>query len=182
MKPGKVIREFDKNGRKVIFRTPRISDARGATTYINSMVRDRAFIGVQRKKTTEREIRWIRRSLRDIREGRSYIIVVEVDGRFSGEARVSRMLMDSNSHICNIGIGLHREIRGMGIGRELMKTLLELGRDRLKCSIAHLTVFEPNRVAIKLYKEMGFFEAGRIPGGCKHFGKYYDDIIMVKKL
>ncbi len=52
-------------------------------------------------------------------------------------------------------IGVKRELQGMGIGRELLKTLFKIARER-GAKEAILEVNEKNYRAISLYKHLGF--------------------------
>jgi RimJ/RimL family protein N-acetyltransferase len=117
-----------------------------------------------------------------MKKGKSAIVVVEVNGKFMGSAGVARKPLDATSHVCTLGLGIHSTIRNRGIGTILMQTLMELGRDVLKCRIAELSVYEPNAIARRVYEKSGFRETGRIPKGCNYYGKFYDETIMVREL
>jgi RimJ/RimL family protein N-acetyltransferase len=55
-----------------------------------------------------------------------------------------------------------KEYRGTGIGTELMRVLLDLGKNVLKSKVAKLNVYEPNKRAKHVYEKIGFKEVGRI--------------------
>ena len=48
-------------------------------------------------------------------------------------------------------------------------------------SLATLEVRDSNEAAKRLYEKCGFREIGCIPGGCNYYGKYHDEIMMVKQ-
>ena len=120
--------------------------------------------------------------LENIKKQNKMTVVVEVNGKYRGTADVSRKPLDANKHVCSIGIGLHSEVRSLGIGTQLMELLEMLGKDILKCEIMEISVYEPNNAAKGLYEKLGFRETGKIPRGVHYYGKYYDELIMVKKL
>ena len=182
LKPGMIIRRFDSGKDEIVFRYLRKEDLPQALEYINSLTKEKCFIGMQKEQTPEQESVWISASLKEMKEGRGVTIVAEINGRFMGSASVKRKPLDANSHVCTIGIGLHSDFRGKGVGTEIMNTLIQQGRDVLKCSIAELSVYEPNAAAKRLYEKSGFAVTGRIPDGCNYYGKLYDEIIMVRKL
>lgn len=73
--------------------------------------------------------------------------------------------LDDEIHIGNIAV--LKEHRGKGIGKALLKFLLNLSKKR-KIGKITLEVRAQNTVAINLYKSMGFVEEGIRKG-------YYDD-------
>lgn len=182
IKQGEVIRTFTSGDSEVIFRTLKESDLRDAMEYINKLVDEKVFIGMQKRVDLKKEKEWISGSLKDMEKCDAVTVVVEIDGMFAGSAHVKKKSLDANKHVCTFGIGLYGEFRGKGIGTELMKTLLQQGREVLGCSVAELSVYEPNSAAKRSYEKALFVETGRIPKGCKYYGKHYDEIIMVRDI
>lgn len=182
MKPGTVIKTMKMDGKNVIFRTIRESDIDDLFEHINMLVKERAFISMQHSATPKEEKKWLKRSIESLKKNKTITVVVETDGKAIASAHVAEGDKDAIRHVCEIGVGLMKEYRGIGIGTELMKVLLDIGKKILKCSMARLSVYEPNKAAKHVYEKIGFKEAGRIPKGCNYYGKYYDEIIMVKEL
>jgi RimJ/RimL family protein N-acetyltransferase len=104
-----------------------------------------------------------------------------MDGKIVGDAFVGRSQGQAVEHRAVVGVGLNSE-RGKGIGYRMMKTLERLAIENFNAKMLYLEVFEHNKVARNLYKKCGFRETGRIPKGFIHYGKYMDDILMVKEL
>jgi ribosomal protein S18 acetylase RimI-like enzyme len=86
------------------------------------------------------------------------------------------------SHIGKMGIIIKKEARGLGLGEKLFKKVMEEGIKKFKLRIVVLDVFTRNKIAQNLYKKMGFQKIGSIKGGAKYYGKYEDEIMMVKYL
>jgi len=63
----------------------------------------------------------------------------------------------------------------------MMKTLIDQAR-KMGLKILTLTVFATNKIAIHVYKKVGFKEVGRIPKAIYRNEKYIDRIIMVKEI
>jgi len=181
--PGKVIDKAVINGKEVIFRYPKSSDLNGMLVYINRMVVERAPLGIQNIVARKKEKEDLKDVIKKMKSGSSVKICVIVDGIFSGSGDVSKSAMDMTAHVSEVGIGLDRDVRGLGIGKRLMELLIEHARKYFKSEIIRLDVDSHNKIAQCLYKKTGFRIAGKIPKGCRtKSGKYYDDIIMVKKL
>ena len=64
------------------------------------------------------------------------------------------------SHQCEFGIIVSDSHRGKGIGGELIKNLINLGKNYFNIELLHLQVYAENP-AIRLYSRWGFKEFGR---------------------
>ena len=73
-------------------------------------------------------------------------------------------------------------MRGQGIGEKLVAVLTTRAKKILKIKMIRLEVFSTNKRAIGFYKKMGFNKIGVIKNGLKHYGRYIDEIIMIKYL
>jgi ribosomal protein S18 acetylase RimI-like enzyme len=86
------------------------------------------------------------------------------------------------SHVGEFGISIRKEYRGIGIGKRLMKTTLNLAKRRLRPKIIRLSVFENNKIVQNLYKKFGFKKVAKIPKQIQYKGKLTDEIIMILEL
>jgi len=182
MSTEKMIEEFKVRGKVVRFRYPKFEDVDGLLTHINSLVEERAFIGKQKKVSRKEELRYVRRLLKEIERKRAVALIVEVDRKILGAGEVKKAGLDASRHTGNLSVALRKEIRGLGIGERLTKSLIREAKKRLNLRIVKLEVFANNKPAYNLYKKLGFKEVGRIKDGNYYYGKYVDDIIMVKYL
>lgn len=91
-----------------------------------------------------------------------YAVVLEA-GRVVGYGGLWAVI--DEAHVTNVAI--HPDFRGKGYSKRLMEHLMDYARSR-KLERMTLEVRVGNAVAIGLYKQMGFLEAGRRP-------KYYED-------
>jgi RimJ/RimL family protein N-acetyltransferase len=181
LKQGQVIEEFEHGGKKCVLRIIRKDDLQGCLKHINSIIREKAFIGWHKQFTVEKEKEWLSNELRGLKEGNRAALIAEKDGRILGCSVVFRGPEDAKMHRATVGISLSSD-RGKGLGYRILCALERIAKECMNCKILELNVYEPNVVARKLYEKGGFREAGRIKNGCKHYGKYYDDILMVKHL
>ncbi|MEJ8553927.1 GNAT family N-acetyltransferase [Tepidibacter sp. Z1-5] len=81
-------------------------------------------------------------------------------------------------HSASIGIMVHRDYQGIGIGKKLMKEILDLADNWLMLKRVELGVFADNEKAIKLYESCGFKIEGRRKYAAIRNGKYEDEYIM----
>jgi RimJ/RimL family protein N-acetyltransferase len=180
--PGKVIRQFSLQERKVVFRYPRKSDTDNFFRHVNSLVKEKACILVQKKKTRAEEKKWLEDNLKNMKNGNAVQVCVEVSGKFAGSSQITRRKGDASRHVVTLGIGLGNDFRNMGIGTELMKTMEQLARREMKAKIIKLSYFEENQRSKHVYEKLGYKEVGRIPKGVNHYGKYMDEVLMIKVL
>lgn len=80
-------------------------------------------------------------------------------------------------HCGRLGMGVHPDFRGRGIGRRLLGAALadaqERGMERVE-----LHVLESNEIAINLYKAFGFEQEGLLRNARKLDGQYENKIAM----
>lgn len=80
-------------------------------------------------------------------------------------------------HICNASYAVKQDMRGKGIGEQLVKHCIETAK---KCGFKILqfnAVVRTNTSALKLYKKLGFTQLGIIPNGFLMKNGQYEDII-----
>lgn len=85
------------------------------------------------------------------------------------------------AHQCLFSIVVDEEHRGKGVGKALMRGLMNLAKEKFGIEILHLEVYEGNP-AIHLYRKMGFKEYGKQNHFIKEQGKYTSKIFMQRDL
>ncbi len=185
-KPGAVIRTYEVKGRKVVFRWPRLSDARDLMKYRNSLVSERPPVLPITKPdmTLEKEKKYLKKIFKAMKKNTAAMLIIEVDGKFAASLHAKKTDPNSSilNHIVEIGLGLYKEFRGMGLGHAIMEMLEHVSTKHLKAQIIMLWVFGYNKKARSLYRKHGYKETGKIPKGIKYKGKYYNDMLMCKVL
>ncbi|WHY59466.1 GNAT family N-acetyltransferase [Peribacillus simplex] len=169
------------NGLAYLIRTGELEDAEAVLDVQNSVISEgEYFIAVSEEfnKTPAQQRDWIRRLLENERET---IIVAEINGEVIGWIGFQSENRKRMSHKGSFGVMIRKNYRGMGIGKELIKALLEWAEANPFIEKVSLGVFSTNHRAISLYKRLGFVEEGR---KIKEFKmserEYADDIIMYK--
>lgn len=84
------------------------------------------------------------------------------------------------AHTGLFSIFLKKKFRGMGIGRLLIKSMLNWGKNNPVNRKISLAVFSTNKNAIALYEKLGFRREGCCPRDMIIGGKYVDSILMYK--
>jgi RimJ/RimL family protein N-acetyltransferase len=171
------------DGKKVLFREPKKTDARLLMEFINAFVDEpRSGLLINRKGTLKEEQAWLKQTLESIKNRKTVMLTVEFEGKLVGNCDLRRLTWKS-SHVADLGIAISKEMRGKGIGEALVKKTIELAKKRMRgLELVTLKTFEYNKSAQGLYKKVGFFEVGRIPMGNKEGDEYFDDLIMVLRL
>lgn len=81
-------------------------------------------------------------------------------------------------HSASLGIMVHREYQGKGIGKALLSKVIDLADNWLMLVRLELGVFTDNEKAIGLYKSLGFEIEGTKRCAIIRNGKYTDEYIM----
>lgn len=83
-------------------------------------------------------------------------------------------------HSASIGIMVHVDYQGKGIGTALLKKIIDLADNWLMLVRLELTAFVENDGAIKLYQSLGFQIEGIKKYAAIRNGKYADEYLMAK--
>jgi RimJ/RimL family protein N-acetyltransferase len=181
LKTGKIIHQFvAKDGRNVVLRTPKWEDLDDLLEFINSLINESADITMHKKPTRQEEAEWLGRYLTNLDNDRLFALVAEVDGKVVANSELNRKTGYSE-HVGEIGIAIKAGYRDIGIGTEILRTLISNARER-GLKVLRLSVFSSNKRAKHVYEKVGFKETGRIPGEIFKDGKYVDEIIMTMEL
>jgi L-phenylalanine/L-methionine N-acetyltransferase len=108
-----------------------------------------------------------------------HYLVAEVDGRLAGFASL-REGKNRQRHTARLGIIVGREFQGRGIGRALMRALVDIADNYLKLVRVELDVVADNARAIKLYESFGFEVEGRKRKDAIRDGEYVDCLLMAR--
>lgn len=83
-------------------------------------------------------------------------------------------------HSASIGIMVHADYQGQGIGTELFKKVLDLADNWLMLVRLELGVFVKNERAVKLYQSLGFQIEGTRKYAAIRNGEYADEYVMAR--
>jgi RimJ/RimL family protein N-acetyltransferase len=165
---------------KVTFREPRIGDIKSALEMMNSLVTEKAYITVQEKQTIKTESDYFKTLFKEKKKKQRVDLFIDIDGEVYGGATVSLIDNGARKHVGEVGILLRKEARGKGLGEKLLRKIMEKAVKELKVKIITLYVFTDNKIAINLYKKVGFKKIGTIKNGIGYYGRLLDNNIMIK--
>lgn len=83
-------------------------------------------------------------------------------------------------HSASIGIMVHVDYQGQGIGTALLKKIIDLADNWLMLVRLELTAFVENEGAVKLYQSLGFQIEGTKKYAAIRNGKYADEYLMAR--
>lgn len=113
-----------------------------------------------------------------------HMLVAEVEEegvkKVVGVASLSVNKSNRVRHSGSIGLMVNRDYHRMGIGRALMKNLIDIGDNWLMLIRIELGAFTDNEKAINLYKSLGFVIEGTKKYAIIRNGKYDNEYLMAR--
>jgi len=157
------------NNLDILIRYPRDGDAKAMRDYINTLSKEKTYITFQGEKITLKdEEKYLKNQLERIKKKETVQLLVFVCGELSGISSIDLKKKIQN-HTGIFGISISKKNRNKGLGKLLMKLVFS-------------GVFAENQKALKMYKNFGFIEYGRLPNGIQYKGKFVDNVSMHKKI
>lgn len=108
-------------------------------------------------------------------------LTATIDGQAVGIATLCLMPYKKLAHQCLVSIIVSEEVRGKGVGTQLLNNLIHLAKNYFGIEVLYLEVYEGNR-AITLYERFGFREIGLQKHFMKDEGEYIGKVIMERIL
>ena len=106
-------------------------------------------------------------------------IVAVLDGRLVGQADVIPH-KGRRSHAAGIGVCVHDDFHGRGIGSALLGTLVDVADNWLNLRRLELAVYVDNAPAVRLYKSFGFAVEGTRRADAFRDGAFVDSFIIAR--
>jgi putative acetyltransferase len=106
-------------------------------------------------------------------------LVAVLDGEIVGQGGFERQ-RGRRSHAAILGLGVHDDHQGRGIGTALLEALLDAADRWHDIRRLELTVFADNRHAIHLYETFGFEHEGVLRAFAFRDGAYADVLNMAR--
>ncbi|SDH13048.1 GNAT family N-acetyltransferase [Paraburkholderia phenazinium] len=106
-------------------------------------------------------------------------LCAELNGQVVGHAGIE-IAPPRRAHSAVLGISVHDDFQGRGVGTALLGALVECADLALGLRRLELTVFVDNAAAIALYRRFGFVEEGRSRGYAMRDGLLADVLHMAR--
>ena len=106
-------------------------------------------------------------------------IVAVLDARLVGAANVVRY-KGRRDHVGAIGMAVHDDFHGCGIGAALLGALIDTADNWLNLRRLELAVYVDNEPAVRLYKRFGFTIEGTRRAAAFRDGAFVDDFVMAR--
>ena len=173
----------DKKGREIIIRSAEENDAENLIDYLKITAAETPFLIREPDEITlsiEQEQAFIRAKKDSENE---LLLIAEIGGRHIGNCSLMSIgEYKRYRHRCDIAIALYKEYCGLGVGKAMLETVLDIA-EKTGYEQAELEVIADNKPAIALYKKLGFKIYGTFPDNMKYAdGSYVDTYWMMKKL
>jgi len=111
----------------------------------------------------------------------AYYLVAIIDQRVVGMANIDTFPnRPRRKHAGAIGICVHEEWQGKGVGAALMHAILDLADNWLNLTRIELEVFSDNEAAIHLYERFGFEVEGTLRQHAFRDGQFVDSTMMAR--
>jgi putative acetyltransferase len=106
-------------------------------------------------------------------------IVAVLDGSMVGTAGLERYA-GRRSHVASLGMGVHDDFVGRGVGSALLRALIDTAEQWLAVRRLELAVYSDNARAIRLYERHGFDVEGTLRAYAFRDGTYVDALAMAR--
>jgi putative acetyltransferase len=117
---------------------------------------------------------------RMVQDANAHHLVAEIDGRVVGALGLHTDTSPRQRHVGSIGMMVHDDVQGQGVGSALMEAMIDLADNWLGLRRIELHVYTDNASAVHLYEKFGF----EIEGTARQFafrdGVYVDAYVMAR--
>lgn len=121
-----------------------------------------------------------RREQYALRPANAHSLVAEIDGRVVGQLGLRVETAPRRRHVGSIGMGVHDDFQGRGVGGALMAAMIDLADNWLNLRRIELEVYADNAPAIHLYEKHGFVTEGLKRDFAFRDGTYIDACAMAR--
>lgn len=167
-----------KNGQNLTIRTAKKEDALNLIRYVNKIGGESDFLtfGDNEFNITIEKEEAILESHIGV-ENKIYLIA-EIENEIAGSLNYSGGIRQRTKHTGEFGVSVAKKYWGLGIGKELIKYMIDWAKEGNVVRKINLRVREDNEIAVNLYTKLGFKKEGIISRDFYVDGKYYSSISM----
>ena len=126
-----------------------------------------------------RSLESVREQLTKSGEG-DHLLVAEIEGEVVGVIGLHTSSRPRVNHKAEVGMMVHDDWQGKGVGAALMRAVIELADKWLNLTRIELSVFTDNESAIALYRKFGFEIEGTLRKYAFRDGEFVDAFAMAR--
>jgi RimJ/RimL family protein N-acetyltransferase len=185
--PDRVYKTFRADdGKEITLRGLRWEDLDGCMAFARGLAAEHAGdinhgTLMARAPTRVEEADWLSECILAAETGDVVSVAADFDGTLIGNSEVRREKNDDILTSGVLGIAIAKPFRGLGIGTEMLATLLDECR-RAGIKTVELRALAINAGALRLYERAGFKHVGVIRGKIRRRGMVFDEAIMAVEL
>ena len=112
----------------------------------------------------------------------SILLVAEHNSELIGNIDLTGNKRIKMKHTGMIGMGISQEWRNKGLGKLLIKEVIDWAKEYSIIELIWLDVYSSNELGINLYKNTGFAISGIVKGFFKEVDGYKDKIQMYQRI
>jgi L-phenylalanine/L-methionine N-acetyltransferase len=124
-------------------------------------------------------VEYVRKRFSESPEG-LYHLVACVEGEVVGHLGLETTPRPRRRHVSILGMAVHDDLQGKGVGTALMEAALDLADNWLNLTRLELTVYTDNEAAIALYEKFGFEVEGTHCSFAFRDGEYVEAYSMAR--
>ena len=157
----------------IIVRPIQVRDAPGYRECLDSVAREKCYLAQTEALPLERIEEFVRESV----EADSVQFVASEGDRIVGWADIFSHWATALTHCGTLGMGVHVDYRGKGIGARLLSACLDKAPSK-GITRVELQARADNVRAIRLYERAGFVAEARVRNAMRFDGIYYEALQM----
>ncbi|MFA5077590.1 MAG: GNAT family protein [Candidatus Micrarchaeia archaeon] len=151
--------------------------AKAFMDYINPIIREKAYILMDKPVTLKQEKEWLESTAKAMDAKSQMKIILFVDRKIAGVCDVMRGRY-KEMHNVHFGLSVAKKHRGKGYGEMLLRKGIQAAKKYFKPHRIWIEHLEGNETARKLYEKLGFIEVARLDEYENYFGRWIDKILM----
>jgi ribosomal protein S18 acetylase RimI-like enzyme len=149
------------------------TDAESFSAGVKSVAAEKWFLATVDGFSLEQTRDFLQRA---IEKSLPLLVAVRAD-EVVGWCDVMPLTVSGFTHVGRLGMGVRREWRGQGLGRDLLQDCLSRARSA-GIEKVELEVYADNAAAVRLYESFGFVREGLKARARKFEGRYQDTVLM----
>ena len=170
--------EILKNNRKIIIRKSCVEDAVNLNEFLKTIILETNHFGYEPDEFTITDEQQAHTISMFSQADNAILLVATLNEKIVGNLSFRAGSSKKFRHVGELGVQVLRDYWNLGIGKELIKYLINWAKENKSIYKISLRVRADNQNAIHVYKKLGFKEEGILRGEMMCDGELYDLIYM----